>query len=69
MTENSKDVAADIAALLRARRLYATGSAWRCKPSPGQQLAGRSVDRQAVAQGHHSHDNGGDLAHTQRIAP
>jgi hypothetical protein len=27
MTENSKDVAADIAALLRARRLYATGSA------------------------------------------
>lgn len=41
------------------RRLMVTGSAMaRQAIAKAELLAGRSVDRQAVAQGHHSHDGG-----------
>jgi hypothetical protein len=41
------------------RRLMATGSALaKAAISRAEQMAGRSVDRQAVAHGHHSHDGG-----------
>lgn len=41
------------------RRLMATGSALaKQKIAAAEQLAGRSVNKQAVAQGHHSHDGG-----------
>jgi len=41
------------------RRLLATGSALaRAEIAKAEQLAGRSVDRQAVAQGHHAHSDG-----------
>lgn len=41
------------------RRLLATGSALaRAEIARAEQLAGRGVDKQAVAQGIHSHDGG-----------
>jgi len=42
------------------RRIMATGSQQaKLAIMKAEQLAGRSVDRQALAQGHHSHDGGG----------
>ncbi len=41
------------------RRIMATGSQQaKLAIMKAEQLAGRSVDRQALAQGHHSHDGG-----------
>jgi hypothetical protein len=41
------------------RRVMATGSALaKAKIAAAEALSGRSVNRQAVAHGHHSHDNG-----------
>jgi len=41
------------------RRIMATGSAMaKMHIARAEQLAGRSVNKQAVAQGHHSHDGG-----------
>jgi hypothetical protein len=41
------------------RRIMATGSALaKAAIARAELLAGRSVDRQAIAQGHHSHDGG-----------
>ena len=41
------------------RRIMATGSALaKAEIAKAEQLAGRSVDRQAIAQGLHSHDGG-----------
>jgi hypothetical protein len=41
------------------RRIMATGSALaKAEIAKAEQLAGRSVDRQALAHGHHSHDGG-----------
>jgi hypothetical protein len=41
------------------RRVMATGSALaKAAIARAEQLAGRAVNRQAVAHGHHSHDNG-----------
>jgi hypothetical protein len=41
------------------RRLMVTGSALaRAKIAQAEQMAGRTVDKQALAQGHHSHDGG-----------
>ena len=41
------------------RRVMATGSALaKAAIAKAEQLAGRSVDRQALAHGHHSHDGG-----------
>ena len=45
------------------RRLMVTGSALaRAKIAQAEMVAGRTVDKQALAQGHHSHD-GGDHWH------
>lgn len=41
------------------RRIMATGSQQaKLAIMKAEQLAGRTVDRQAIAQGHHSHDGG-----------
>lgn len=41
------------------RRLMVSGSALaKAKIAQAEQLAGRTVDRKALAQGHHSHDGG-----------
>lgn len=41
------------------RRIMATGSALtRAEIAKAEQLAGRSVSREALARGHHSHDGG-----------
>jgi hypothetical protein len=44
------------------RRVMATGSALaKLAIQRAEQLAGRSVNRQAVALGHHAHEHGGHL--------
>jgi hypothetical protein len=53
---NSRDGITDNCAY---RRIMATGSAMaKMHIARAEQLAGRSVNKQAVAQGHHSHDGG-----------
>jgi hypothetical protein len=48
------------------RRIMATGSAMaRMAIAKAEQLAGRGVNKQAIAQGHHSHD-GGQTWHTHK---
>lgn len=55
-TENDRNRITDACAY---RRLMATGSAMaKAAIAKAEQLAGRGVNRQAVAQGHHSHDDG-----------
>jgi hypothetical protein len=50
---------ADVTDACAYRRIMATGSALaRAEIARAEQLAGRSVDRQALASGHHSHDGG-----------
>jgi hypothetical protein len=59
--ETSRDGVTDACAY---RRILATGNAMaRLAIARAEQMAGRSVNRQAVAQGHHSHD-GGKTWHT-----
>jgi hypothetical protein len=56
LTTEERDGVTDACAY---RRLMATGSALaRAAIARAEQLAGRTVDRQAVAHGHHSHDGG-----------
>jgi hypothetical protein len=46
------------------RRLMVSGSPLaRAKIAQAEQLAGRAVDRQALAHGHHSHDGGKSWHH------
>jgi hypothetical protein len=53
---NSRDGVTDNCAY---RRIMATGSAMaKMHIARAEQLAGRTVDKQTVAQGHHSHDGG-----------
>lgn len=55
-TEEERDGLTDACAY---RRIMATGSALaRAEIARAEQLAGRTVDRKALAQGHHSHDGG-----------
>lgn len=54
--ESSRDGITDACAY---RRIMATGSAMaKLAIARAEQLAGRSVNKQAVAAGHHSHDGG-----------
>jgi hypothetical protein len=54
--ETSRDGITDACAY---RRIMATGSALaRMAIAKAEQMSGRPVNKQAVAQGHHSHDNG-----------
>lgn len=54
LTDEERDGVTDNCAY---RRILATGSALAKQViARAEQLAGRSVDRQAVAQGHHTHD-------------
>jgi hypothetical protein len=56
LTEAERDGVTDACVY---RRLMATGSALaKAKIAQAEALAGRSVDRQALAHGHHSHDGG-----------
>lgn len=56
LTEAERDGVTDNCAY---RRLMATGSALaKAAIARAEQLAGRTVDRTAVAHGHHSHDGG-----------
>ena len=53
---NSRDGVTDGCAL---RRIMSTGSAMaKMHIAKAEQMAGRSINKQAVAQGHHSHDGG-----------
>jgi len=53
---NSRDGVTDGCAY---RRIMATGSAMsKMLIAKAEQMAGRTVNKQAVAQGHHSHDGG-----------
>jgi hypothetical protein len=53
---NSRDGITDGCAY---RRIMSTGSAMsKMLIAKAEQMAGRTVNKQAVAQGHHSHDNG-----------
>lgn len=46
------------------RRLMVSGSALaKAKIAQAEQIAGRSVDKQALANGHHSHDGGKSWHH------
>lgn len=46
------------------RRLMATGSSLtKAAIARAEQIAGRTVDKQALAQGHHSHDGGKSWHH------
>lgn len=57
LSEEDRDRVTDACAY---RRIMATGSPLaKAAIARAEQLAGRSVDRQAVAQGLHSHDGGG----------
>jgi hypothetical protein len=54
--ETSRDGITDLCAY---RRIMATGSALaRMAIAKAEQMSGRSVSKQAVAAGHHSHDGG-----------
>jgi hypothetical protein len=56
LTDQERDGVTDACAY---RRIMATGSALaKAKIAAAEALSGRSVNRQAVAHGHHSHDNG-----------
>lgn len=56
LSETERDGVTDACAY---RRLMATGSALAKQAiMRAEQLAGRTIDRQAVAHGHHSHDGG-----------
>lgn len=56
LTDEERDGVTDACAF---RRLMATGSAIAKQAiARAEALAGRSIDRQAVAHGHHSHDGG-----------
>ena len=56
LTDEQRDGVTDACAY---RRLMATGSATaKAAIARAEQLAGRSVDRAALAHGHHSHDGG-----------
>lgn len=56
MTEQERDGVTDACAY---RRVMATGSVLAKQAiARAEMLAGKAVDRQAVAHGHHSHDNG-----------
>ena len=55
-TDSERDGVTDACAF---RRIMATGSALaRAEIARAEQMAGRSIDRSVVAQGHHSHDHG-----------
>jgi len=61
--EQSRDGITDACAY---RRIMATGSALaRMAIAKAEQMSGRAVNKQAVAQGHHSHD-GGATWHTHK---
>jgi hypothetical protein len=61
LTEEERDGVTDACAY---RRVMATGSALaRAAIARAEQMAGRTVDRQAVAHGHHSHDGGATWHH------
>jgi hypothetical protein len=63
LTEGERDGVTDACAY---RRLMASGSAVAMMAiARAEQLAGRAVDRTAIAQGHHSHD-GGATWHTHK---
>jgi hypothetical protein len=54
--DNERDGVTDACAY---RRLMATGSSLaKAKIAQAEQMAGRSINRQVVGQGHHSHDGG-----------
>jgi hypothetical protein len=56
LAETERDGVTDACAY---RRLMATGSALAKQAiARAEQIAGRTIDRQAVAHGHHSHDGG-----------
>jgi hypothetical protein len=56
LTDEERDGITDACAY---RRLMVSGSALaKAKIAAAEQLAGRSVDRKALAGGHHSHDGG-----------
>jgi hypothetical protein len=56
LTDQERDGVTDACAY---RRIMATGSALaKAKIAAAEALSGRSVNREAVAHGHHSHDNG-----------
>ena len=56
LTDAERDGVTDACAY---RRLMVSGSALaRAKIAQAEQVAGRTVDKQALTQGHHSHDNG-----------
>ena len=61
LTEVERDGITDACAY---RRIMSTGSALaKAAIAKAEALAGRSVDRQAIAQGLHSHDNGATWHH------
>lgn len=54
--EQERDAVTDACAL---RRILATGSALaKAKIAQAEQIAGRQINKQAIAHGHHSHDGG-----------
>lgn len=56
MTDEERDGVTDACMY---RRIMATGSALaKAAIAKAEQLAGRTIDRQALAHGHHSHDGG-----------
>ena len=56
LTDQERDGVTDACAY---RRLMATGSPLaKAKIAAAEALSGRSVNREAIAHGHHSHDNG-----------
>jgi hypothetical protein len=56
LTDQERDGVTDACAY---RRIMATGSALaKAKIASAEALSGRTVNRQAVAQGHHTHDGG-----------
>lgn len=61
LTAEERDGVTDACAY---RRLMVSGSALaKAKIAQAEQLAGRGVDRQALAHGHHSHDGGKSWHH------